>query len=208
MCPDHLIRVFNVGICWLVSGILPCPDCILGATDSDGSPHEGLGGCVVDPTRLPSHLAPLRPPLDFHQTDGEGLVAELVSDRVAVPEEERLRHARGEGDPKHLPGLRGYQPPLCDYILSHFRLYVNTFFENFSVGGRLRVTEGSPKIDRDGHGRPVDGHRGVAEAVMTQGREIVKGLEVEGIAVNGEAVEFNHGEGHFSSSFPLSVLTL
>ena len=34
MCPDHLIRVFNVGICWLVSGILPCPDCILGATDS------------------------------------------------------------------------------------------------------------------------------------------------------------------------------
>ena len=23
-----------MGICWLVSGILPCPDCILGATDS------------------------------------------------------------------------------------------------------------------------------------------------------------------------------
>ena len=75
-------------------------------------------------------------------------MAELVSDRVAVPEEERLRHARGEGDPKHLPGLRGYQPPFRDYILSHLRLNVNTFFEKFFGGlaGRPRVTEGHPKL--------------------------------------------------------------
>ena len=109
--PDPIGSGFDMGICWLVSGILPCPDCILGATDSDGSPHEGLGGRVVDPTRLPSHLAPLRPPLDFHQTDGEGLVRGFIASRIPVPEEERLRHARGEGDPKHLPGLRGYRPP-------------------------------------------------------------------------------------------------
>ena len=120
-----------MGICWLVSGILPCPDCILGATDSDGSPHEGLGGRAVDPARLPSHLAPLRSPLDFHQTDGEGLVPSFVASGISIPEEERLRHARGEGDPKHLPGLRGYLPPSCDYILSYSYRNVNPFLKLF-----------------------------------------------------------------------------
>ena len=82
-----------------------------------GSPHEGFGGRSVEAS-LPSHLAPLRPSLDFHQTDGEGLVADLMSNRVSIPEEERLRHARGEGDPKHLPGFRGYLPPSYEYILA------------------------------------------------------------------------------------------
>ena len=66
------------------------------------SPHEGLGGRSVEAS-LPGHLAPLRPPLDFHQTNGEGLVRGLVAPGVPIPEEERLRHARGEGDPQHLP---------------------------------------------------------------------------------------------------------
>ena len=70
------------------------------------SPHERLGSRAVDPTRFPSHLAPLGSPLDFHQRDGEGLVVDLVSDRVPIPEEERVGHARGEGDLQHLPGLR------------------------------------------------------------------------------------------------------
>lgn len=34
MRPDQVIRDFNVGICWLVSGILPCSDFYLGATVS------------------------------------------------------------------------------------------------------------------------------------------------------------------------------
>lgn len=33
-------------------------------------------------------------------------MVDLVSDRVSIPEEERVRHARGEGDLQHLPGLR------------------------------------------------------------------------------------------------------
>jgi len=119
-----------LGICWLVSGILPCPDCILGATDSNGSPHEGLGGRAVE-ARLPSQIPALCPSLDFHQRDGQGFVADFISDHVPIPEEERLGEARGEGDPKHLPGLRGYQPPFCDYILPHPRLYVNPFLKNF-----------------------------------------------------------------------------
>lgn len=104
---------------------------ILGTTDFNGSPHEGLSGCVVDPTRPLSHVPALSSPLDFHQTHGRGLALSLVTAGVSIPEEERARHARGEGDPKHLPGLRGYQPPLCDYILPHLRLYVNYFWDFF-----------------------------------------------------------------------------
>lgn len=115
---------------------------ILGTTDSVGSPHEGLGGRSVEAS-LPSHLAPLRPSLDFDQSHGEGLVVDFVSDQASVPSEERLRHARGEGDPKHLPGFRGYLPPSYEYILTHLQRYVNTFLKKIFVrtnraGPRLR----------------------------------------------------------------------
>ena len=96
----------------------------------NGSPHEGLGGCAVE-ARLPSQIPTLCPPLDFHQRNGQGLVTDFESDQLSIPEEERLGEARGEGDPKHLPGLRGYQPPLCDYILPYLRSYVNPFLKNF-----------------------------------------------------------------------------
>lgn len=120
-----------MGICWLVSGILPIPN-----HPRDHrllrSPHERLGGRVVDPTGLPSHLAPLRSPLDFYQRDGEGLIRGFVASSVPVPEEERLIDARGEGDLQHLPGLRVSQPPFLsfrDYILSYPGHNVNPFFK-------------------------------------------------------------------------------
>lgn len=94
-----------MGICWLVSGILPIPN-----HPRDHrllrSPHERLGGRVVDPTGLPGHLAPLGSPLDFYQRDGEGLIRGFVAPSVPIPEEERLVDARGEGDLQHLPRLR------------------------------------------------------------------------------------------------------
>lgn len=105
---------------------------ILGTTDSNGSPHEGLGGRAVHPARLPSHVPTLCPSLDFHQRDCQRLVMSLEASCVTVPEEERLVDARGEGDPKHLPGLRGYQPPFCDYIVSYPVQNVNPFLKIFS----------------------------------------------------------------------------
>ena len=75
-----------------------------------GSPHERLGGRAVDPTRPPRHLAPLGPPLNLNEGDGQGRALDFMPRGVSVPEEERAGHARGEGDPKHLPGFRGSHP--------------------------------------------------------------------------------------------------
>lgn len=127
-----------MGICWLVSGILPVPNHPR-YHRLIGSPHEGLGGRAVDPARFPSHVAPLCPSLDFHQSHGQALVVGFVPTQVAIPCEQSLVDTRGEGDPKHLPGLRGYQPPLCDYILPHPRLYVNPFLKKFEKIFRSRA---------------------------------------------------------------------
>lgn len=105
MCPDQLVRGFIWGFAGLSAGSSPVPSHpryhrLL------RSPHERLGGRAVDPARLPRHLAPLGPPLDFHQRNGEGFIRGLVAPSVPIPEEERLVNARGEGDLQHLPGLR------------------------------------------------------------------------------------------------------
>ena len=105
MYPSHLARDLKWGFAGLSAGSSPVPNHpryhrLL------RSPHERLGGRVVDPTGPPSHLAPLGSPLDFHQRDGEGLIRGFVAPSVPVPEEERLVDARGEGDLQHLPRLR------------------------------------------------------------------------------------------------------
>jgi len=128
MRPDQVIRDFKWGFAGLSAGSSP-PRLHPRGHRLLGSPHERLGGRAVHPARLPSHVPALGSPLDFHQTHGQGLVLSLVTVGVSIPEEERLVDARGEGDPQHLPGLRGYQPPSCDYILPHTGRYVNTFFE-------------------------------------------------------------------------------
>ena len=91
-----------MGICWLVSGILPLP-IFPSVAQAHCSPHERFGGRAVETARLPSHLAPLGPPLDFNQHHGEGLMGHLVPLSVPVPSKERVRHARGEGELQHLP---------------------------------------------------------------------------------------------------------
>ena len=109
MYPSHLARDLKWGFAGLSAGSSPVPNHpryhrLL------RSPHERLGGRAVDPARLPRHLAPLGPPLDFHQRDGKGLIRGLVAPGVPIPEEERLVNARGEGDLQHLPRLRSSHP--------------------------------------------------------------------------------------------------
>jgi hypothetical protein len=69
------------------------------------STHKGLCSCPVDKTSPGGHLATLRPPLDFHQHFGQGLVGYLVPTGVPVPQEQRAGHAGGEGDQQGFLGF-------------------------------------------------------------------------------------------------------
>lgn len=91
------------GFAGLSAGSSPTPIASSGS-QTLGSPHDqGLGFRAVDPTRFPSHVTALRPLLDFYQKHGEGFVLGFVANGVSIPPEERAPHARGEGDPQHLP---------------------------------------------------------------------------------------------------------
>ncbi len=106
------------------------------------SPHERLGGRAVHPTRFPSHVSPLCPSLDFHQSHGQALVVGLVPTQVAIPCEQSLVDARGEGDLQHLPRLRFFHLPSVT-IYYHNPGHMSTPFLNF-LKKILRVGAGRP----------------------------------------------------------------
>ena len=43
---------------------------------------------------------------------------------------------------------------------------------------------------------------------MTEGEQVIKSLNIKRVAVNGEAVELDNGEGQLFISFPLSIFII